>query len=383
MKDGEIAFSRPDITDVEVRAVERVLRSDWLTTGSVNLDLEAALADYLGVPHVVAVSSCTAALEIAVAHLGLPRGARVGIPTWTFVSTALAAYHRGLIPVLLDVEATTMNLSPDALDRAIDGPDGLDAVIGVHFGGTALSPEIHGRCSLAGIPLIEDAAHALGARDHRGMVAGQGTAGCCYSFYATKNLTSAEGGALATDDASLAQFAQSFRLHGLSRDAWARYHPGTRSTDYEVVGDGLKANLPDVLAAIAVTQLQRFPSMQRRRRAIVDRYRDRLGEVDGLDLVPRASDATSADHLMMVLLPPGTDRDRLRDRLTNHGISTSVHFRPVHTFEWAREQQLPTGPGGVPTADELRHRALSLPLHTLLTDDEVDRVCDQLAELLH
>ena len=382
MTDGEIAFSRPDITDAEIRAVECVLRSEWLTTGSVNLDLEAALADYLGIPHVVAVSSCTAALEIAVAYLGLPRGARVGVPTWTFVSTALAAYHRGLTPVLLDIDPETMNLWVDALDRALDDADSRDAVIGVHFGGTALSSEIHERCSLAGVPLIEDAAHALGARDHRGMVAGQGTAGCCYSFYATKNLTSAEGGALATDDASLAQFAQSFRLHGLSRDAWARYHPGARSSDYEVVGDGLKANLPDVLAAIAVTQLQRFPAMQQRRREIVDRYRARLAEIDGLELVPRAPDTTSADHLMMVLLPPGTDRDRLRAQLTGDGIGTSVHFRPIHTFEWAREQQLPTGPGGVPIADELRYRALSLPLHTLLTDDEVDRVCDRLAGLL-
>ena len=378
---SEIRFSAPDVGDAEVAAATRALLSGWITTGEECRSLETELAEYLGVSHVVAVSSCTAAIEIAVAHLGLPRGARIGVPTWTFVSSALAPFHRGLRPVPLDIDPDTFNLAPDALASALEG-GGLDAVVGVHFAGTPLGSEIHELCSTAGIPLIEDAAHALGARDARGMVAGQGTAGCCYSFYATKNLTSAEGGALATDDPELAAFAQSFRLHGLSRDAWARYTPGASTDAYDVVGDGLKANLPDVLAAVARAQLERFPRLQARRRELVLRYRAHLAEVPGLRLVPGELPEGGADHLMMVLLPEGTDRSTVQKHLTAASIGSSVHFRPLHTFGWFAEQGLTSGPGGTPVADTYVDRALSLPLHTRLTDGDVDRVCTTLRDAL-
>jgi dTDP-4-amino-4,6-dideoxygalactose transaminase len=328
---------------------------------------------------VVAVSSCTAAIEIAVAHLGLPRGSRIGVPTWTFVSTALAPYHRGVLPVPLDVEPDDLNLSLEALERAIDD---LDAVIGVHFGGVPFRKEIRDLCATKGVPLIEDAAHALGAQDDRGTIAGQGTAGCCWSFYATKNLTSAEGGALATDDPELARFARSFRLHGLSEDAWARYDPRAKVATYDVLGDGLKANLPDVLAALARVQLARFPAMQERRAELVARYRRNIARLDGLRCVPPERAANGADHLMMVLLPQGTDRTDVRRRMQAAGVGTSVHFRPLHTFGWFDREGLAPGPGGTPVADRYAERALSLPLHTRLSDDEVDRVCDALADAL-
>lgn len=355
----------------------RALTSGWITTGEECLSLERELADYLGVKHVVAVSSCTAALEIAVARLGLPRGSKVGVPTWTFVSTALAPYHRGVLPVPLDIEEDTFNLSAVALERAIS-ESGLDAVIAVHFGGTPLGEDIHRICSEAGIPLIEDAAHALGASDHRGMVAGQGTAGCCYSFYATKNLTSAEGGALATDDDELAAFAQSFRLHGLSRDAWARYTPGAKTEGYDILGDGLKANLPDVLAAIARAQLGRFADLQARRSDLAETYRSLLSKVPGLGVVPSKPAPGSAHHLMMVTLPEGTDRAVVQKHLSDEGIGSSVHFRPLHTFEWFAANDLVPGPGGTPIADRYVDRALSLPFHTCLSDSDVERVCEQL-----
>lgn len=382
MPGTEIRFSAPDIGEAEVDAATRALLSGWITTGEECRSLEAELGEYLGVEHVVAVSSCTAALEIAAAALALPRGARIGVPTWTFVSSALAPFHRGLRPVPLDIDEATFNLSADALRAAIEGPDGLDAVIGVHFAGTPLSEEIHQICRDAGLPLIEDAAHALGASDARGMVAGQGTAGCCYSFYATKNLTSAEGGALATDDPELAAFAQSFRLHGLSRDAWARYTPGAKTEGYDILGDGLKANLPDVLAAVARAQLTRFPELQARRRELALRYRALLAAVPGLRLVPGELPDGGADHLMMVLLPEGTDRAEVQRRLSDESIGSSVHFRPLHTFSWFAEQGLLPGPGGTPVADTYAERALSLPLHTRLSDDDVELVVATLAQAL-
>ncbi len=382
MPGNEIRFSAPDVGDAEVAAVTRALLSGWITTGEECLALEAELAEHLGVEHVVAVSSCTAALEIAAAHLGLPPGARIGVPTWTFVSTALAPYHRGLRPVPLDVDPNTLNLSEAALTAAVDDPQGLDAVIGVHFSGTPLAPGIHRVCADAGIPLIEDAAHALGASDHRGRIAGQGTAGACFSFYATKNLTSAEGGALATDDADLAAFAQSFRLHGLSRDAWARYTPGARTGSYDIVGDGLKANLPDLLAAIARAQLERFDGLQARRRAMSELYRGHLERIDGLRIVPGEPHPGSADHLMVVVLPDRADRDTVQKHLAADAIGTSIHFRPLHTFSWFAHNGLDSGPSGTPVADALADRVLSLPFHTRLSDSDIERVCDSLGRAL-
>jgi dTDP-4-amino-4,6-dideoxygalactose transaminase len=239
------------------------------------------------------------------------------------------------------------------------------------------------RCRDAGVPVIEDAAHALGARDERGMLAGQGTAGACLSFYATKNLTSAEGGALTTDDDELAAFARAYRLHGMSRDAWARYRPG-HWAQYDLVGPGIKANLPDLLAALARSQLARFGDMQARRRQLVERYRHNLAgtvAATGLQLVPGELAQQGADHLVVVALPLGVDRAAVQASLTAEGIATSVHFQPLHRFEWFTANT-EVGPSGVPGAESMADRALSLPLSPRLTDDQVDQVCAALTEAL-
>lgn len=373
----QILFAVPSITDDDVAAVTAVLRSGWITTGAEAHLLEAELAAYLGAEHVIAVSSCTAALEIALAHLELPAGARVGVPAWTFISSALAAVHNNLHPVLLDVEPDTLNLSPAALEAALT--EGLDAVVAVHFGGVAVDRRVHKLCADAGVPLIEDAAHALGTSDERGLVGGHGTYAACFSFYATKNLTSAEGGAIATDDAGLAEFARSHRLHGMSADAHARYKPGG-GTHYDMVSPGIKANLPDLLAALARSQLARFPQMQARRRAILQAYRATLEPAE-LTFVPRVADPGSADHLAVVVLPAEVDRGLVVEGLKARGINPSVHFRPLHHFTWFAEHAS-VGPKGLATCDALAERTLSLPLHVGLTDSDVTRVCDTLLELV-
>ncbi len=239
-----------------------------------------------------------------------------------------------------------------------------------------LSPAVHDACADHGVPLVEDAAHALGAADHRGVVAGQGNVAACYSFYATKNLPAGEGGALATDHEELAQFARSYRLHGLSHDAWSRYQPGG-TAEYDLVEVGIKANLPDVLAALARSQLRRFEQNQARRRALVRRYREALVEMPGVRPVPATLAEGGADHLMVVLLPPHVDRRRVIEVMAGEGIGTSVHFRPLHRFEWFR-RNAEVGPGGTPVADRLWPRALSLPLHPRLEPAQLDRVCEAL-----
>lgn len=372
----KIQFAIPEITDGDVEAVARVLRSGWLTTGNECAGLEADLSDYLGGSEVVAVSSCTAALDITLAHLRLPPGSRVGVPAWTFVATALAAVHNGLQPVLLDVDPDTLNLSPEAFGAQAeagraDESERLAAVIPVHFGGVAVDEQVHHIAAGAGIAVVEDAAHALGTTDERGKVGAPGTSPACFSFYASKNLTSAEGGALATSDPDLAAFARSYRLHGMDADSWARYRPGAK-VGYDVIQPGIKANLPDVLAVLARSQLARFDASQARRREIVAAYRELLGPA-GVDFVPAQQSEGSADHLFTVKLPAGVDRDEVIAAMTEAGITTSVHFRPLHHFTWFADNA-PVGVSGLGVCDELAGRIMSLPLHVNLTDDDVERV---------
>ena len=374
LDDQQVPFSPPSVTEGDIERVVEVLRSRWLSTGAVSHELEERLAERLGAPFVVAVSSCTAALEISLRSLRLPPGARVGVPAWTFVASASSIVHAGGTPVLLDVEPDSLNLSPDAVASAIDA--GLDGLVVVHFAGAPVDESIHALAAGAGIPVVEDAAHALGATDHRGQMSGAGTVRACFSFYATKNLTSAEGGALATHDEDLARFARSQRLHGLSNDAWDRYRVGGR-TDYDMLEPGLKANLPDLLAALACSQLDRFDEMQAQRRALVERYRAGLSEIAGID--PLRGDDRSADHLMVALLDEGIDRTEVVGCLGAAGIGTGIHFRPLHRFSWFAEHA-EIGPGGVPVSEALADRALSLPLHAELRPGQVDRVLDVLAD---
>ena len=227
------------------------------------------------------------------------------------------------------------------------------------------------------MPLIEDAAHAFGTKDERGFVGGPGTASACFSFYATKNLTSGEGGAIATDDEDLATFARTYRLHGMSADALARYKPGG-SVTYDMVDPGIKANMPDLLAALARSQLARYEQSQARRRALLNRYRDLL-EPEGIRFVPSGRVDGSADHLAVVLLPEGTDRDLVVAGLKGRGISPSIHFRPLHHFSWFAVNAA-TGPGGLATCEAVWPRALSLPLHVGLSVADVDRVAAALLD---
>jgi len=369
-----LMFSAPEVTKEDIDAVVGVLESGWLTTGNEAQMLEVELADYLDVDHVITTSSCTTAEEIVLAWHDLAPGTRVIVPSWTFVSTALAVERLGCVPLIVDVDPTTLNMCPQALARALEVPN-VGAVVGVHYAGTPVSEEIHTLCGDAGIPFVEDAAHALGSHDHRGMISGRGSAGACFSFYATKNLTTAEGGAIGTDNADLADFSRQYRLHGMSRDAVNRYaKPGAHS--YDVTMPGLKANMPDVLAALGRSQLRRFEKSQAHRRRLVERYRSNLADAD-LAFVPLEHDERSADHLLVIDAGSADRRGDMIEALTSDGIGASVHFRPLHTFSWYADRPELIGPGGLPVADKYDGRVMSLPLHVNMNCDDVDRVCEK------
>lgn len=375
--EGFIDFAPPEVNDTDIAAVTEVLRSGWWTTGPECESFEAELAERLDGALVVATSSCTAALEISAGSLGLGVGARVGVSTWTFSSSALAIARRGAEIVLLDVDPATLNLSAESVALAVEA--GLDAVVGVHFGGVPLPGNVREVCKTGGVALIEDAAHAFGATDDRGALGGHAPL-TCFSFYATKNLTCGEGGALATTDPDTASFARRYRLHGLGEGAKDRYRPGSLDVP-DVTMPGIKGNLPDILAAIGRTQLARFAEAQSRRRRIVKHYRDAIRMVEGLSCVPEVLAPNGADHLMVVALPGGVDRAEVRRAMSDAGIGTSVHFPPLHQLSWFRDSAT-VGPSGVAGAESMADRTLSLPLHPGLRDTDVDRVVDVLVEAL-
>lgn len=376
-----IPFTRTRICPEAGRAVLDVLDSGWVTTGEQVLRFERELADYVGAAHGVAVSSCTAALQLSLAALGLPRGAKVLMSTMTFCGAAGAICHAGLVPVLADVDPGTGMPSPRTAAAAAREAGGVDAAVVVHLAG--LPTDVAALADAVGLPLervVEDAAHALGTMVG-GTPVGSISRATCFSFYATKNLPVGEGGMVTTDDAELADRLRVTRLHGMSRDAWKRYLPGG-GWRYDVESDGLKANLTDIEAAIGRAQLRHFDAAQAHRARVAARYDSGLSAIRGLGLPARPRGGRHAWHLYAVRVRPeyGTHRDRLSELLRDRGIGTSVHFIPVHQLSWFRHEcVLPSG--GFPGADEVFDQTLSLPMDQVISDDEVDAVCAALVEL--
>ncbi len=376
-----VPFARTVIGADARSAVDRVLASGWVTTGQEVLDFERELATYVGARRGVAVSSCTAGIELALRGLGLPPGSRVLMSADTFCGAAGAITHAGLVPVLCDVDPRTALPTDATIHRAVRAAGGVSAMVVVHLGG--LPVDVERAAEAAGLGLdrvVEDAAHALGTDvgSHR---VGSISRATCFSFYATKNLAIGEGGMVTTDDDDFADTLVSSRLHGMSRDAWRRYLPGA-SWRYDVAVDGLKANLTDVQAAIGRAQLRAFGPNQERRAQIAARYDAQLGDLAGIGLPPRPPVGRHAWHLYAIRVRPEftVTRDELMERLSTLGIGTSVHFIPLHQLTWhAGHCVLPDG--GLPGADAVFAETLSLPLDQNLTDEDVDDVCAALWDI--
>jgi perosamine synthetase len=356
-----------------------VLRSGWVTTGPECVAFEEELADWLGVEHAVAVSSCTAAIELSLRGLHLSPGSKVLVPAITFCGAVEAVVHAGLHPVVADVEADTGEVSPRTCAAAAREAGGVQAMLALHFAGNpAAVPALAEAARVDLDHVVEVAALALGPRTAEGLVGGASRASC-FSFYATKNLPIGEGGMVTTRDDEFAAWLRTARLHGMSSDAWRRYLPGG-SWRYSVHEAGLKANLSDVHASIGRVQLRHLDGWQQRRREIAARYDARLREIEGLGLPTESVPGGHAWHLYVVRVRPeyGVHRDELSRLLGEGGIGTSVHFIPLHHLPRYREvASVPAR--GLPGADAVFEETLSLPMHQGLSDDEVDTVVDALA----
>jgi dTDP-4-amino-4,6-dideoxygalactose transaminase len=374
----DVAFLRPVMSTEAQEAAQRVLTSGWLTTGPECAAFEEEFADRVAAEHAVAVSSCSAGLELSLRALRLPPRSRVLVPTITFCGAVQAISHAGLLPVLVDVDPATGMVSPATCAAAARGCGGAAAMMVLHFAG--FPAPVAELAEAAGLPLshvVEDAAHALGTwvGDHQ---VGSISRSSCFSFHATKNLPIGEGGMVTTDDGELAAWLREARLHGMSRDSWRRYLPGG-SWRYTVADEGLKANLSDLQAAIGRAQLRHFADWQRRRAEIVVRYGEALAALPGVETPPTPARGRHAWHLYVIRVKAsfGPTRDQVAERLAARGIGTSVHFIPLHHFPWGRSGTL--APVPLRGADLVFAESLSLPLHPSLSDHEVDLVCDALA----
>ena len=375
-----LPFSPPTIGEEEIDAVVRTLRSAWITTGPETKRFEAEFAEYLGAPAAAALNSCTAGLHTALATLGIGPGDEVITTPMTFAASVNVIEHVGARPVLVDVEPDTLNLDPALVERAITPR--TRAIVAVHFAGhpAELDP-LETLARRHGIALIEDAAHALPAR-YRGRPIGSGTNFVAFSFYATKNLTTAEGGML-TGDPALLDRARVIALHGMSRDAWRRYDKGG-SWFYEICAPGFKYNMPDIQAAIGRCQLRRLDAFQRRRREVVAAYDAAFAAEPSLEIPAHREHVEHAWHLYVLRLRGDTlriGRDEFIRELTERNIGTSVHFIPIHLHPYYRDRY-GFRPDSFPVAYESYRRMISLPLHPMLGDDDVRDVIDAVLDVV-
>ncbi len=371
-----IPFALPDVGEPEAEAVAEAVRSGWITSGPSTARFEREFSERIGGGHAtLALNSATSGLHLALEALKLGPGDEVVVPTWTFTATAEVVQYVGATPVIVDVEPDSLNLSLEAVEAAMTPR--TRAVVPVHFAGLPL--DTRALRSLVGprVHIVEDAAHALpaiGPDEHIG--ACNYSDACVFSFYATKTLTTGEGGMLTTRDADLAARARVMRLHGIDRDAFDRYTAEGASWFYDIVAAGFKYNMSDIAAAMGRVQLRRTDEMLKRRTLVAQAYYSAFQDLP-LQLPVDAPDGQQhAWHLFVLRLPEGgPDRRTFIQRMRENGVATSVHFIPLH--EHTHWKGLVTDPQqSLPNAVANSKRSVSLPLSSRLTDCQVEQIVD-------
>jgi dTDP-4-amino-4,6-dideoxygalactose transaminase len=358
-----LSFQPPAVGEDEIAAVAETLRSGWLTTGPRAVELERRAAEYLEAKHVLAVASGTAAMHLALLAAGVRPGDEVITTSLTWPATANVIVHCGATPVFADVRDTDLNIDPEHVAELVT--ERTTAILPVDLYGQPadLDPLL-----ALGVPVVEDAAHAFESR-YRGRKIGSIAHVTCFSLYATKNVAAGEGGLLATDDDAVAEAVDDLRV-------MRRSH----GSAYDIAVPGYKANLSDVLAAIALVQLDKLEHHGEIRRRHFERYDDAVADLDGIEPVPRDERDTHAHHLYVVRIDAeraGASRDRYQQALADENIGTSIHFLPVHTLTAYRTRLAPNQPP-LPVTERAGAEVLSLPLSPAHSDDDVGDAIDAL-----
>ena len=376
---AHVPFARPDIGDAEVAAVSEVLRSGWLTTGPKTKQFESEFARAVGAKHAVMLNSCTAALHLALDAIGLRAGDEVIVPTLTFAATGEVVTYFGARPVLVDVRSDH-SIDPAAVEAACTPR--TRAVIPVHFGGMPYDvDEIVALAKDRGIRVIDDAAHCFPG-EYRGRSIGTLADITCFSFYAIKTITTGEGGAAVTANDEWAERMRMMSMHGISGHAWKRYAAGGKWF-YEIEAPGYKYNMTDIAAALGLVQLSRAQEFLERRQHIASLYDRAFGELDAFELPPRLSDRSHAYHLYVLKVrrgPKRINRDGLIEGLAALGVSTSVHFIPLHLHPYYR-RTFGYRPEDFPVALDLYERSVSLPIYSSMSLSDAETVVDAVTRL--
>jgi dTDP-4-amino-4,6-dideoxygalactose transaminase len=406
MRHSFLSFSPPSLGEEEIAEVIDTLRSDWITTGPKVRRFEQEFAAFTGAPAALALSSCTAALHVALATLRVGPGDQVISTPMTFCSSIHVIEHVGAQPLLVDVQPDTLNIDPGRVAEAAERQGSnvkhqaerirrVAAILLVHLYGQPC--EMDALVSIArahGLAIVEDAAHALPAYYKGQMIGCSPTTDnrqrttldvsrlTCFSFYATKNLTTAEGGML-TGAPKLIDEARIWGLHGMSRDAWKRYSDAG-SWYYEVVRAGFKYNMTDIQAALGLHQLRRLPALQARRREIVRRYSEAFSQLPELEPPLELPEVTHAWHIYALRLnleQLRLDRAQFIEELKARNIGTSVHFIPIHLHPYYRDKY-GYRPEDFPVAYRQYQRLVSLPLYPRMGDRDVQDVIDAVADVV-
>jgi dTDP-4-amino-4,6-dideoxygalactose transaminase len=372
VRDSFLPFALPDTDEAEVAAAAEVIRSGWLTTGGRTRAFEAAFAERVGAKHAVAVNSCTAAMHLALEALAIKPGDRVLTTPYTFAATGEVIRYLGAHPRFVDVRPDTLAIDPDQVATVL-AREPIAAILPVHIAGEPCDiTALHEIAS--GIPIIEDAAHALPSQIGDRMIGALSTA-TCFSFYATKTLVTGEGGMVTTDDDALADRCRIMSLHGISRDAWKRY-TAEGSWRYEIIAPGFKYNLTDLAAAIGLVQLGKLDAMWQRRAAIAGRYDAAFADRPELQVPTRRAGNQHAWHLYMLRVDNARlrgGRDAFVEELRKRNIGASVHFIPLHVHPYYRDTYH-YSPNDFPVAYREFLREVSVPIYSRMTDGDVDDV---------
>ena len=375
-----VPFAKPDLGEDEIQAVSEVLRSGWITTGEVSHKFEALFAENVGAKYSIAVTSWTAAAHLALESIGLAQDDQVITSPYTFAATAEIVRYFNATPVFVDVNSTDFNINTENIERAITHK--TKAIIPVHMAGLAANLDaLQQLADKYELRIIEDAAHAFPAT-YSGQKIGSLSDFTCFSFYATKNITTAEGGMICTNNESFAERCRIMSLHGINKDAWRRYSK-EGSWYYEIIAPGFKYNMTDIAAALGIQQLKKADVMHTKRCDIAHLYDCAFKSNDCLELPYRSDTNVHAWHLYMLRLNLETlviDRNRFIEELRERGVGASVHFIPLHIHPYYRNTYK-FSPSDFPVAFKEYEREISLPIYSAMTREDVETVAGAVLDI--
>lgn len=380
MKKININFHKASIGSKEIMAVKDVLKSGWLTMGNRTVQFENNFAQYVGSSYSISVSSCTAALHLALAAIGLKEGDEVIVPDMTFTATAEVVTYFKAKPVIVDVREDDLLIDPKEIEKKITKK--TKAIIPVHYGGQPCDmEEILDIAKKNKLFVIEDSAHCLPAK-YKGKNIGTISDITCFSFYATKTITTGEGGMCTTENREWAEKIKILRLHGISKDAWKRYSK-EGSWMYDVIEAGFKYNLTDIQAALGIEQLKRADIFYEKRKKIALKYIEAFKDLEGLNTIKLHSDRTNSWHLFPIFLNLKylkISRDEFIEKLKEKGIGTSVHFIPLHRHTYYKKMEFSSG--NFKNSERAFKKIVSLPIYPSLSRVELNYIIETIIKLL-